>query len=93
MSAFLKEIAPALRRDRRGRRWVYVAYDQLTTDHGPLHDTAPSELGVVMLENPFKAARRPYHKQKLAIVLANGRHFACEPARRGVALRFGVVGQ
>jgi deoxyribodipyrimidine photolyase-related protein len=39
------------------------------------------------VENPWKAARRPYHKQKLAIVLANLRHFALEQAKRGVAVR------
>jgi deoxyribodipyrimidine photolyase-related protein len=30
------------------------------------------------VENPWKAARRPYHKQKLALILANLRHFTLE---------------
>ena len=66
------------------RRWVYVPYDQLTDTVGPLAETPPYELGIVMVENPAKAAQRPYHKQKLALVLANGRQFALEQARRGV---------
>jgi deoxyribodipyrimidine photolyase-related protein len=47
----------------------------------------PREAGIVLVENRWKAARRPYHKQKLAMVLANLRHFALEQAERGVAVR------
>ena len=35
-----------------------------------------------------KARQRPYHKQKLALILANQRHFALEQARRGVKVRY-----
>jgi len=73
------------------RRWVYVPYDQLSAAVGPLSEVEPSGLGIVMVENPWKAHRRPYHKQKLALILANGRHFAYEQARRGVAVRFLVA--
>ena len=87
MSAFraaLTAAAPA----PQARRWVYVPYDQLARV-GPLADDGP--LGVVMIEDPAKAARRPYHRQKLALVLANGRHFALELARSGVAVDFRVA--
>lgn len=67
-----------------GRRWVYVPYDQLTDAVGPLARTPPRDLGIVMVESPRKAGQRPYHKQKLALVLASGRQFALEQARRGV---------
>ena len=70
------------------RRWIYVPYDQLSDRIGPLATEAPEELGVVLVENRWKAARRPYHKQKLALVLANMRHFALEQAARGVAVRY-----
>lgn len=73
--------------DPERRSWVYVAYDQLTDAVGPLSERAPAELGIVMVESPARAARRPYHKQKLALVLANGRQFALEQAARGVAVR------
>lgn len=75
--------------DPAGRRWVYVPYDQLGTFG--LLDEEPTRLGVVLVEDPAKAARRPYHKQKLAYVLANGRQFALEQAARGVAVRFEVA--
>jgi deoxyribodipyrimidine photolyase-related protein len=68
------------------RRWVFVAYDQLNDRLGPLSGP-PSELGLVLVECPGKAARRPYHKQKLGYVLANMRQFALEQATRGVAIR------
>jgi len=74
-----------------GRRWIFVPYDQLTDAVGPLSRRDPATLGIVMVENPWKADRRPYHRQKLALILANGRHFALEQARRGVAVRFAVA--
>lgn len=73
------------------RRWVFATYDQLTDRVGPLAEAEPRELGLVLLECPSKAARRPYHKQKLALVLANGRQFALEQAERGVAVRWQVA--
>ncbi|MBX3224375.1 MAG: cryptochrome/photolyase family protein [Labilithrix sp.] len=73
------------------RRWLFVAYDQLSADVGPLAREDPRSLGVVVVECPDKAARRPYHKQKLALVLANLRHFALEQAARGVRVRHVVA--
>lgn len=70
-----------------GRRWLFVPYDQLSDGIGPLAREPARELGVILVENPDKAARRPYHRQKLALVLANLRHFALEQAARGVAVR------
>lgn len=69
-----------------GRRFVFVAYDQLSDAIGPLARAPADTLGIVLVENPWKAARRPYHRQKLALVLANLRHFALEQAARGVAV-------
>ncbi len=77
--------------DPGGRRWIYVPYDQLTDRIGPLSGHDPDELGIVMVESPWKASRRPYHRQKLALILANGRHFALEQAARGVAVRVEVA--
>lgn len=88
MSAFrtaLDAVRPA--RGAARRRWVFVPYDQLSDRIGPLARIAPHEAGIVLIETPAKAARRPYHRQKLALVLANLRHFALEQARRGVAVR------
>jgi deoxyribodipyrimidine photolyase-related protein len=70
---------------------VYVPYDQLTDECGPLAQTPPAELGIVMVESAAKAARRPYHRQKLALVLSNMRHFALEQADRGVAIDYRCV--
>lgn len=76
---------------RGPRRWLYVPYDQLSDAIGPLARENPGELGIVMIESPWKAARRPYHQQKLATVLTNGRHFALEQAARGVAVEMLVA--
>jgi deoxyribodipyrimidine photolyase-related protein len=73
--------------DPSARRWIFVPYDQLTDQLGPLSRESPEELGIVVVESPAKGHRRPYHRQKLALVLANLRHFALEQASRGVAVR------
>ncbi|MBX3198441.1 MAG: cryptochrome/photolyase family protein [Labilithrix sp.] len=69
------------------RRFLFVSYDQLSDEVGPLSREDPRTLGIVLVECPEKAARRPYHKQKLALVVANLRHFALEQAARGVDVR------
>jgi deoxyribodipyrimidine photolyase-related protein len=90
MSCFSNGLA-RFETDPNGRRWIFVPYDQLSDRIGPLSREDPSELGIVVVENPWKAARRPYHRQKLALVLANMRHFAVEQAARGVAVRHVVA--
>jgi len=90
MTRFSDELA-RFESDPNDRRWLFVPYDQLSDRIGPLAGEDPSELGIVLVENPWKAARRPYHRQKLALVLANMRHFAVEQAARGVAVRHVVA--
>lgn len=88
-SAFVNELR-ARDSGPRARRWIFVPYDQLSDRIGPLARLDPDEAGIVMVECPAKARRRPYHRQKLALVLANQRHFALEQAARGVAVRYVV---
>lgn len=73
------------------KRWLYLPYDQVTDEIGPLSRLETEDVGVILIENQYKAARRPYHKQKLALILANLRHFAIEQAARGVLVRHAVV--
>lgn len=86
MSVFFERVRKAAptRNEARDRRWIYVPYDRLTDRAGPLLKTAAAESGIVMVESLEKGMRRPYHKKKLALVLANERHFALEQAARGV---------
>lgn len=93
MEAFRTALAAAqtARNTHDGRRFVFVPYDQLGAHAGPLSREDARGLGVVLVECPEKAARRPYHKQKLALVLTNLRHFALEQAARGVAVRHVVA--
>ncbi|TVP58046.1 MAG: deoxyribodipyrimidine photolyase [Gemmatimonadales bacterium] len=70
------------------RQWIYVPYDQLTDRIGPLSRLAPEETGVVLVESLWKPRRRPYHRQKLALLLSAMRSFALEQAERGVAVRY-----
>lgn len=70
------------------RRWFYLPYDQLSDEIGPWSRLDPRETGIVLVESAAKARRRPYHKQKLAFVLANQRRFALEQAARGVEVAY-----
>jgi deoxyribodipyrimidine photolyase-related protein len=70
------------------RRWIFVPYDQLTDRIGPLSQENPGSIGIVLIETSWKGNRRPYHKQKLALILSNLRHFALEQAERGVAVEY-----
>ncbi len=85
MSVFLKLLRER-QTDPAHRRWLFISYDQLSAAIGPLSREDPSTLGIVLIENTWKASLRPYHKQKLALVIANLRHFALEQAARGVAV-------
>jgi deoxyribodipyrimidine photolyase-related protein len=93
MGAFRRALAAENQGPARGtpRRWLFVPYDQLTDRLGPLAREAPGSVGIVLVECPAKATRRPYHKQKLALLLANLRTFAVEQAARGVAVRHVVA--
>ncbi len=64
-------------------RFLFVAYDQLNVTIGPLARHGADELGIVVVECPQKARKRPYHRQKLALLLTNLRHFALEQAAVG----------
>jgi deoxyribodipyrimidine photolyase-related protein len=83
-TAFGRALAERTSGARARRIWVYATYDQLTSEAGPLAAHDPRETGLLLVESPWKAGRRPYHRQKLALVLANGRQFALEQAARGV---------
>lgn len=83
----LKRVNP----DPSARRWTYVPYDQLW-DFKQFHrGENPRDVGFVIIENAWKPAQRPYHKQKLALILANMRNFALEQAKCGISIKY-VVG-
>ncbi|MBS2034484.1 cryptochrome/photolyase family protein [bacterium] len=89
MRKFLSELK-ARNSNPEGRRWIYLPYDQLSDAFGLLARESPERLGILLVENPQKAARRPYHRQKLAWILCHQRQFALEQAERGVAVDYRV---
>jgi deoxyribodipyrimidine photolyase-related protein len=90
MTRFSTELAEC-QPDPEGRRWIFVPSDQLSDRIGPLAREDPAELGIVLVESAWKVRRRPYHRQKIGLILANLRHFALEQAQRGVAVRHVVA--
>ena len=65
------------------RRWIYVPYDRFTDGTGPIAEQPAADSGIVIVESTAKAHRRPYHKKKLVLLIANMRHFALEQVARG----------
>ncbi len=88
MNLFAKRLKSLNPLGTTGRRWLFVPYDQLSDRIGPLSREEPDRLGIVLVESRWKPSLRKYHKQKLALVLANMRQFALEQASRGVAVRY-----
>ena len=66
--------------------WVWLAYDQLNAAF--LESLDLNNLGVVLIESSSKATRRPYHQQKLGVLLANQRHFALELQSEGIPVLY-----
>ena len=67
--------------------WHFVAYDQLNSDLLPTFSD-PSQLGLIFIETSWKAKQIPYHKQKLALLLSNQRHFALEMQESGHPIKY-----
>ena len=87
MQDFIRALETCNPRDRR-KNWVFVPYDQLNETLGIIQCHPADSLGIVLVESYWHASRRPYHKQKIALLLANMRHFAIEQAQRGVQVRY-----
>jgi deoxyribodipyrimidine photolyase-related protein len=89
-ACFLAELA-RFEPDPDGRTWHVVLADQLSADIGPPASIPPERLGLIVVEDRGALRRRPYHRQRIALILANLRHFCLEQARRGVAVRRVVI--
>lgn len=85
--SLIKDALPA-GSDRRNRRWIYVPYDRYTDRVGPVAEQPAADTVLVIVESTAKAHRRPYHKKKLALLIANMRHFALEQAERGCSVLY-----
>jgi deoxyribodipyrimidine photolyase-related protein len=82
-SVFARQLAALNTKTPTPSGYVFVAYDQLHPSLFGLDDIPASTCGVVVVECPEKTTRRPYHQQKLALVLSSVRHFALEVAASG----------
>ena len=69
-----------------------MSYDQLNLELlKEIHEKIGS-IGILLIESEAKGRSRPYHKQKLAFVLSNLRHFALEVQSSGYQVRY-IVSQ
>lgn len=66
--------------------WVFVAYDQLNLSLIETIEESIGTIGLVFIESAIKGHSKPYHKQKLALLLSNQRHFALEAQQAGYAI-------
>lgn len=71
--------------------WVFVAYDQLNLSLFKTIEQMVGTVGLVFIESASKGRSRPYHKQKLALLLSNQRHFALEAQEAGYPINYLVT--
>lgn len=91
---FARQLAKAhdaQRANKEPRAWAYAHEDQLSDQIGPLKEPAPSQAGLILIEDHPHARARPFHRQRLAIIFANQRQFALEQARRGVQVHYRIA--
>jgi deoxyribodipyrimidine photolyase-related protein len=89
VQVFQSSLAKAMRVPqplRALRDWHLVLPDQLTDEVGRLAEPPRGELGIVLIESGEWLRRRPYHRQRLGLLLLNQRSFAIEQAARGVSV-------
>ena len=70
---------------------IWVLGDQLNRHIASLADRAPSDTRVLMVESRAKIASKPYHRQRLHLVLAAMRRFAAELRRAGFDVDYRVA--
>jgi deoxyribodipyrimidine photolyase-related protein len=73
------------------RRTVVVLGDQLHRHHGALADVGPGDVDVRMVISRAKLAERPWHRQKLHLVLSAMRRFAADLEDEGFAVDLRVA--
>jgi deoxyribodipyrimidine photolyase-related protein len=70
------------------KAWVWVCYDQLNLKLFDSIQQRVGSIGLVFIESEAKGRSRPYHKQKIALLLSNMRHFALEAQSKGFPIRY-----
>ena len=72
----------------RPKRWLCLLYDQLNLELNPWKDEPPESTGIILIESLSKGKSRPFHKQKLGLILANMRSFALESQSKGHPVKY-----
>ncbi len=62
---------------------VWVLGDQLNRRISSLHDSSPAETRILFVESAAKMATKPFHRQRLHLVITAMRRFASELAAAG----------
>ena len=68
--------------------WLWLSYDQLNLSFVDDVEPETSHYGIILIESSAKGNKRPYHKQKLALLLSSQRHFALEVQATGRPIRY-----
>ena len=74
--------------EKKVKRWYFVCYDQLNHEIFPWSKFKREETGLIFIESKLKGSSKNYHKQKLAFLLSNMRHFASESEDLGHPIRY-----
>lgn len=67
---------------------IWITGDQLLEDHPALLAAQGDSVRVVLIENWKRAARLPYHRQKIALIFSAMRHYADHLRARGIDVAY-----
>ena len=70
------------------RRLVYVAFDQLSSRHGALREADPATDVVLLVESTSMVEGRPWHPERLYLLLSAAAHFARDLAGQGFVVDY-----
>ena len=68
--------------------WYFVCYDQLNHDIFPWSKGDRTSTGLIFIESEAKGKSLNFHKQKLALLLSNMRHFSKEAQELGHPIKY-----
>lgn len=75
-------------RKESNKKWVFVCFDQLSWENSLLKKSNPKDTNLIFIETESKPKKRPYHKQKLVLLLSAMRHFAKEAKEKGYTVHY-----
>ena len=70
------------------KRIIYIPFDHLNRNYGALKTANPSEDLIVLVESARMTTGRPWHKERLFVLISSARHFAQSLRAEGFTVEY-----